>query len=126
MELKEIQKFLPLLHSMRRCGCQASRNIIMSHLDEPSFAFLTKWINRGVQEPQMLNLPPRRLKSLKKALEVDRAKIKYITKKGGSPKRKRLAVRQSGSGIGLLLGVLAPIVISLVKDLITKGKNKEK
>lgn len=124
MEIKEVKTYLPLMHSLHLCGNHAARNIILSHLDEPSFRHVTKWLNRGIENPAMLKLSPKRLSTLRKALHRDKSRVKYITKGKGSLKNQKRKVQQSGTGIGLLLGILAPIVVGLVKDLITKGKKK--
>lgn len=71
----------------------------------------------------MLNLKPRQLKKLKEVLGKDRERLKYLTRNGiGSVSRTRRAVKQSGEGIGLLLGILAPVIIDLVTKIVNKGK----
>lgn len=72
----------------------------------------------------MLKLGTRGLKTLRKNLERDKKRIKYLTKRGGNINRKKKAVKQSGEGIGMLLGVLAPILINLVKSLVSSKKKK--
>lgn len=120
MEIKQIKHYLPLMHSINQCKDAACRNVIMSHLDDPSFNFVNSWVRRGVHDPGMLKLSPQRLRKLKTMLSNDKAKVKYLTSQKGILKRKKKIVRQTGRGIGVLLGILAPLVINLVKDLIKK------
>ena len=122
MEIKELKTYLPLMHSLGQCRDASCRNILMSHLDDPSFKFVNSWITRGVHSPSILKLSPKRLNTLRTVLSHDKSRIKYLTGQKGAIKRKKAAVRQSGKGIGVLLGILAPLVINLVKDLITKKK----
>lgn len=125
--MKEVKSFLPLLHSMKQCRGNNERNILMSHMDDPSFDFLCKWMGKTISSPSLLNLSSARTKKLKSMLERDKRNIKYITRGGhGTNKRKRKLVRQSGEGIGLLVGILAPILVNLVTDLIKKARNKKK
>lgn len=121
MEIKEIKNYLPLLHSMHKCSGNCERNILMSHLDDQSFNFVCKWLKKSVNDPSMLQVSSPKLKRLRAILERDRSKVKYLTGSGGNIIRKRRIVRQSGEGIGLLLGALAPTLINLVRGLI-KGK----
>lgn len=125
MDIKELKTFAPLMYSLQKCQSNACRSILLSHLDEPSFNYVTKWMKKGTSEPSILNLSPNQLKKLKTSLEKDRKRVKYLTKPGGSFYRKRNVVKQSGEGIGLLLGVLAPVVIELVKKIIEKSKAKK-
>ena len=122
MEIKELKTYLPLMHSLGQCRDASCRNIIMSHLDDPSFKFVNSWITKGVQTPDKLKLSPNRMAALRSVLSRDKVRIKYLTGQKGVIKRKKAAVRQSGKGIGVLLGILAPLVINLVKDLIAKKK----
>lgn len=124
MDIKQMKTYLPLMHSLSQCKDAACRNILMSHLDEPSFKFVNSWVMRGINDPQMLKLPPRRLKTLKQVLMPDRKKLMYLTGQKGNIKRKKKWVKQSGKGIGVLLGILTPLVVNLVKDLIAKKKKK--
>lgn len=91
-------------------------------MDDQAFNFICGQINKSIQNPETLNLSNGRLKRLRTALERDKAKIKYLTAPGGNIARKRKVVRQSGQGLGLLVGILAPVLINLVKDLIVKKK----
>lgn len=119
----EIRNYAPLLYSLSRCRGNCERNILLSHLDDKTFGFMCNQIGNSIENPEILNLPPARLKKLRTALMHDRKKIKYITRKGGVIERKRKVVRQSGEGLGLLVGILAPVLINLVKKLV-KGKRK--
>lgn len=105
---------------MHKCRGNCERNILMSHLDDKSFNFVCKWMKKSVEDPAMLGLSSGKLKNLRSVLERDRSKIKYLTGAGGNMERKRRIVRQSGEGIGLLLGTLAPALVSLVRSLIKK------
>ena len=123
MEIKEVKSYLPLLHSMHKCSGNCERNILMSHLDDKSFNFVCKWMKKSVDDPAILRLPPNKLRKLRSVLERDRSRIKYLTGARGNIIRKRQIVKQSGEGIGLLLGALAPTLIGLIRDLV-KGKKK--
>ena len=125
MEIGNVKSFVPLLHSIYRCHGNCERNILMSHLDEPSFNFVCNWMNKCINDPSILKLPARKLNILRKAIGPESKKIKYLTSKGGSIAKKRKIVKQSGEGIGLLLGILAPVLINLVKDLVTKASSKK-
>ena len=94
-------------------------------MDDGSFKFLCKAIGNSVQNPSSLNLSTSRLRSLRKVLERDKSKLKYLTKPAGSLNRKRKLVRQSGEGIGLLLGVLAPALIEVIRNLVSKRKKRK-
>ena len=122
MEIKELKTYLPLMHSLRQCQDASCRNILMSHLDEPSFKFVNSWVTKGVQSPEILQLSPKPMHKLRSVLSHDKACLKYLTGRKGTIKRKKTTVKQSGKGIGVLLGILAPLVINLVKDLIAKKK----
>ena len=122
MEFKTVKQYLPLLHSLNKCQGNCERNILLSHMDDQAFNFICGQINKSIQNPETLNLSNGRLKRLRTALERDKAKIKYLTAPGGNIARKRKVVRQSGQGLGLLVGILAPVLINLVKDLIVKKK----
>ena len=122
MDIKEIKTHLPLLHSMHKCHGNCERNILMSHLDDKSFKFLCKALDNSVKNPENLNLTSAKLRWLRQVLKKDRVRVNYLTKPGGDLNRKRRIVKQSGEGIGLLLGVLAPAVIELVRNLIRKKK----
>jgi len=122
MDIKEIKTHLPLLHSMHKCHGNCERNILMSHLDDKSFKFMCKALDNSVKNPENLNLTSAKLRRLRQVLKKDRVRVKYLTKPGGDLNRKRRIVKQSGEGIGLLLGVLAPAVIELVRNLIRKKK----
>ena len=122
MEFKTVKQYLPLLHSLNKCQGNCERNILLSHMDDQAFNFICGQINKSIQNPETLNLSSGRLKRLRTALERDKAKIKYLTAPGGNIARKRKVVRQSGQGLGLLVGILAPVLINLVKDLIVKKK----
>lgn len=124
MDIKEIKTHLPLLHSVKKCPGNCERNILLSHMDDKTFNFVCKWIGKSIQDPSMLKLGTRGLKTLRKNLERDKKRIKYLTKRGGNINRKKKAVKQSGEGIGMLLGVLAPILINLVKSLVSSKKKK--
>lgn len=125
MDIKEIKTHLPLLHSMHKCHGNCERNILMSHMDDKSFQFLCKAMNNSVQNPSTLNLSTSRLRKLRKVLERDKDRLKYLTKPKGSLHRKKLIVKQSGEGIGLLLGVLAPALIEVIRNLVSKRKRKK-
>lgn len=122
MEIKEVKNYLPLLHSMHRCAGNCERSILLSHLDDGSFNFLCKWMGKAIQDPGLLQLAPARLRTLRKMLEHDKNRVKYLTKPGGSLTQKKKVVKQSGEGIGLILGVLAPVLINLVRGLLKKKK----
>ena len=122
MEIKELKTYLPLMHSLGQCRDASCRNIILSHLDDPSFRFVNSWVTKGVHTPDILKLSPKRMNILRTVLAHDKTRLKYLTGQKGTIKRKKAAVRQSGKGIGVLLGILAPLVINLVKDLISKKK----
>ena len=122
MEIKELKTYLPLMHSLGQCRDASCRNIILSHLDDPSFRFVNSWVTKGVHTPDILKLSPKRMNILRTVLARDKTRLKYLTGQKGTIKRKKAAVRQSGKGIGVLLGILAPLVINLVKDLISKKK----
>lgn len=125
MDIRELKTFAPLMYSLQKCPSNACRSVLLSHLDEPSFNYVTKWMKKGTSEPSILNLSPNQLKKLKSSLEKDKKRVKYLTKPGGSFQRKRNVVKQSGEGIGILLGVLAPVVVELVKKIIEKSKAKK-
>ena len=120
MDIREIRTYAPLLHSICQCRGNDERTVLMSHLNDPALKFICKWMDRGVSDPSLLRLSPKRLKRLKSALERDKARVKYLTKPGGNMARKRSNIRQSGQGVGLLLAVLAPTLINLVKEFIHK------
>lgn len=122
MDIKEIKTHLPLLHSMHKCHGNCERNILMSHMDDGSLKFLCKALDNSVKNPANLNLTSAKLRRLRHVLKKDQARVKYLTKPGGNLNRKRKLVRQSGEGVGLLLGVLAPALIELVRNLIRKKK----
>ena len=122
MEIREIRNNLPLLHSLYKCPGNSERNILFSHLDDNSFKFICGWLKKCVNDPSFLNLPNRKLTHLRHILARDKNRITKLTKAGKVTTTKRKAVRQSGEGIGILLSVLAPVLISLVKDLVTKKK----
>ena len=115
MEVKNVKNFLPLMHSIGRCHGNSERNILFSHLDNKSLKFVCHWLGVCCSDPSVLKLDPKKLKSLKKLLTRDKERIKYITGKKGKIEEKRKLARQSGEGLGVLLGVLAPILINLVK-----------
>lgn len=96
----------------------------MSHMEDGAFNFLCKEIGKTVENPERLNLNSARLTRLRRSLEPDKARIKYLTssRKNAGNKRKRQVVRQSGQGLGLLIGALAPVLIGLVKDFIKRRK----
>lgn len=94
----------------------------MSHLDDRSFKFMCNMMSKCINQPDLLNLKSGKLTTLRKKLLLDRERIKYLTAKGKVTEAKRRAVRQSGEGVGALLGVLAPVLINLVKGLLTKEK----
>ena len=128
MDIKSVKNFLPLLHSMNRCRGNCERNILLSHLDDRSFNFVCKWMQKGVNDPSILNLSKKKLASLRSVLGRDKERVKYITREGKTGrvnKLRRVAVRQSGEGVGVLLGVLAPVLINLVRNLLTKKKKKK-
>jgi len=84
-------------------------------------------MGKAIADPSLLQLSTGRLKKLRSVLEKDKKRLRYLTNKGKVTKPKRAAARQSGEGIGILLGVLAPVLINLAKDLITKYvANKKK
>ena len=83
---------------------------------------MCKALDNSVKNPENLNLTSAKLRRLRQVLKKDRVRVKYLTKPGGDLNRKRRIVKQSGEGIGLLLGVLAPAVIELVRNLIRKKK----
>ena len=120
MEFKTVKQYLPLLHSLNKCQGNCERNILLSHMDDDAFRFICGQINKSIQNPESLKLSSARLKKLRNSLEKDKSKIKYLTAKSGNIKRKRKVVRQSGQGLGLLVGILAPVLIELVRGLVTK------
>ena len=122
MNIREINNNLPLLHSLYKCPGNSERNILFSHLDDKSFKFLCQCIQKCIADPSILKLSNPHLSRIRKTLVQDKDRVNYAIKSGRVTKNKRIAIRQSGEGIGLLLGVLAPVLISLVKDLITKKK----
>lgn len=123
MSKSQLRSYAPLFHSIQKCPSNACRAVLFSHLDGPSFQYVLKWLRHCVQDPQVLNLKPRQLKKLKEVLGKDRERLKYLTRNGiGSVSRTRRAVKQSGEGIGLLLGILAPVIIDLVTKIVNKGK----
>lgn len=128
MDIKDVRIFVPLLHSMGRCKGNCERNILMSHLDDKSFKFMCHWLRKGVTDPSVLNLSQKKLGTLRKVLKRDKDRLKYITTSGGGSGKinhsRRVAVRQSGEGIGMLLGALAPVLINLVRKLVTKKKKR--
>lgn len=93
-------------------------------MDDGTLNFLCDQIGKSIENPEMLKLGPAKLKKLRNALEPDRAKLKYLTKRGASISRKRKIARQSGQGLGILVGILAPILINVVRNLVAKGKKK--
>ena len=124
MEFKTVKQYLPLLHSLNKCQGNCERNILLSHMDDQAFHFICGQINKSIRNPETLNLSKQRLGKLRQALEQDMAKIKYLTAAGGNINRKRKLVRQSGQGLGLLVGILAPVLIDLVKRIVDKHKKK--
>lgn len=120
MEFKTVKSYLPLLYSLNKCHGNCERNILLSHMDNDAFHFMCGQIRKSIEHPESLKLPSARLKRLRTALEPDAKKLKYLTSKSGNIKKKRKVVRQSGQGLGMLVGILAPILINLVKDLVTK------
>ena len=93
-------------------------------MDDNAFRFICGQIDKSIQNPDFLKLSPTRLKKLRKSLEHDKKRIKYLTSAKGNTQRKRKIVRQSGQGLGLLVGILAPVLIELVRGLVTKKKTK--
>ena len=126
MEVKNIQAFLPLMHSIGRCHSNSERNILFSHLDNKSLNFVCHWLGVGCRDPSVLKLDPKKVRKLRKLLARDKDKLRYLTSKKGKIVEKRKLARQSGEGLGVLLGVLAPILINLVKTAIEKSKGKQK
>ena len=124
MDFKNIQNFLPLLHSLNKCHGNAERNIIMSHLDEDTFKFLCHWLDKGCKDPTLLKISNARLKKLRSVLQKDQKKLKYLTSGKGTTAKKRKIVRQSGEGIGMLLGILGPILIDVVVRALKNRKAK--
>lgn len=122
MDLHQVHPFIPLLHSLHTCKGLSEKNILMSHLDDRSFKFMCNMMSKCINQPDLLNLKSGKLTTLRKKLLLDRERIKYLTAKGKVTEAKRRAVRQSGEGVGALLGVLAPVLINLVKGLLTKEK----
>lgn len=119
-----MKQYLPLLHSLNKCQGNCERNILLSHMDDNAFRFICGQINKSIQNPDFLKLSPPRLKKLRQSLEHDKKRIKYLTSEKGNTQRKRKIVRQSGQGLGLLVGILAPVLIELVRGLVTKKKAK--
>ena len=124
MEFKTVKQYLPLLHSLNKCRGNCERNILLSHMDDNAFRFICGQIDKSIQNPDFLKLSPTRLKKLRKSLEHDKKRIKYLTSAKGNTQRKQKIVRQSGQGLGLLVGILAPVLIELVRGLVTKKKAK--
>lgn len=122
MDIKQLRGYLPMLHSLNKCKGNCERNILMSHLEDKSFNFVCKMIGKTVNDPSMLGLSPSKLNHLRLKLTRDRARVKYLTKDGGVMTRKRRSVRQSGEGIGAILGILLPIVINLISGAFKKKK----
>lgn len=125
MDIRNLKAYAPLMHSLNQCRNPACRNIIMSHLDEPSFRFVNSWVTKGITKPEMLKLSPQRLKTLKGVMAKDRNRLKYLTSPKGTLKGKKTRVRQSGKGIGVLLGILTPLVINMIKNLVKKKQQKK-
>ena len=126
MEAKEVRPYAPLLHSLHRCNGNPERQILMSHMNDNSLQFLCKMLGKCIENPSMLGLSPARLKKLRGVLSRDKSKIKYLTKTSGNLQRKRKLMQQSGEGLGMLVGILSPILINLVKNLISKKKVAKK
>lgn len=124
MDIKEVKAYAPLMHSMQKCKGNCERNILMSHLDEPSFKFVCRALANSIENPGSLNLSRSRIGKLRTALQKDKSKLRYLTNSSGQIAKKRKIVRQSGEGIGLLLGAVAPALIELVRHLVTKKKAK--
>lgn len=122
MEFKMVKQYLPLLHSLNSCRGNCERSILLSHMDDGAFNFICGQIDKSIRNPERLKLSPSRLMRLRHALERDKAKIKYLTSKGKNISRKRKLVRQSGQGLGLLVGALAPALIQLVSNLVAGKK----
>lgn len=125
MDIKEIRSYAPLLHSLHKCNGNPERQILMSHMSDSALQFMCKVLGQCIEDPGMLKLSAPRLKKLRGMLQQDRTKIKYLTNDRGNLKRKRKLVQQSGQGLGLLVGILSPILINLVKNLISKKKQSK-
>ena len=125
MDIKEIRSYAPLLHSLHKCNGNPERQSLMSHMSDAARQFMCKVLGQCIEAPGMLKLSAPRLKKLRGMLQQDRTKIKYLTNDRGNLKRKRKLVQQSGQGLGLLVGILSPILINLVKNLISKKKQSK-
>ena len=125
MDIKEIRSYAPSLHSLHKCNGNPERQILMSHMSDSALQFMCKVLGQCIEDPAMLKLSAPQLKKLQSMLQQDKTKIKYLTNNQGNLKRKRRLVQQSGQGLGLLVGILSPILINLVKNLISKKKKNK-
>ena len=123
MNRSDIKQYAPVIYSALKAHDQDHCNVILGNLSDPAFDFVCKCVNRVVHQPQSLKLSDQKLKDLRKVLKGEEKTLVYLAKKKASrDKKRKLVSTQSGSGIGIALATVLPLLITSIKSLINRKK----
>ena len=102
----KLKKIFPLLNELSKLS-EEKQLIIIPHLNETAFEALYECIHNALQNNKVSS---KSRKILKKKLGAHKDKLRYIINNSGNAAAKKKKVIQMGSGLGLILSAILPLL----------------
>ena len=118
MLCSEIKRNIPLLSAIINANTEMDRGAIIRHLNDDGLDFVCKCIKKIVYMRKAHE-------ELKEALSPHADKLKMLSKKSVSMRKKRKIMKTSdpiqfGGAISLILSALVPILVSAITGAVSK------
>ena len=111
----KLKKCYPVLNILNKLS-EGEQSVLLHHLDQDAHEAVYECVYNAITNK---NIQPEKRQALRKHLKAKQKDIRYIVQ-SKAIRRKRKKVVQLGSGLGLILSTVLPLLASFLFNKITK------